>query len=635
MRLCAVPQIEDRFVCIATNNQVVLASLLSSYFCEKDVYFPVFEFPSIDTPYSASSDFGKDGYFGRVLGDRAAHKINNALARIQPKVILLLGLTETEQGYLRALLPSKMLTVINGIEEIRRLLPFEQPHDSIACRPSQIIEGLLHAKFSRKSLIVDGSAPLLSPKHLHAGGGILVIENGGNVDDVSAINYAFAVNADVVLVPSIERQEIRDLPRIIDAWSKDNSHHAYNKVKRTISKRLRGIDFPRYSFATFFTRGFPYGFIVDNLVEEHDPMTFDSALLFSPQLFPIEETDEILKILDNNSFTVKALLGKDATVTHLSNYGGFYPFDIMHICAHGGETNGYFVIQQFTDRNGVEHTFEFYEVVGFTPTDGEMVQVMRKAIFKAFDGFPWMSKPLKSFPHYVFEDMIKALKSNRHGVTRKATDYPIALSCHIQCHDSIHQGTFQSLAGYGHPVVFNNTCSSSHELAVSFIHAGARSYIGTLWSIGNDTANLAATAFYRETVQHGNLLSAFDAMNDAIRNKKYQHVYIFWGLHFSSLPKPSRKSDAKLLKALANSYSSLLEKIKTTPDPEVKHNTIPIAKFVAMEIAENFSKEQLDKIRDLAFPAVEDSERTSPAITEDHFSRGITEIEVTSEGRFR
>ncbi len=647
------PRIDSRYACIATNTNVVLAAVISSYFQEAGVYFPVFEFPSIDTPHLPSSEFGKDGYFGRVIGSRAAHHINNALARIQPESILLLGLTETEKSYLYALLPSGILIEINAIEDISRRLPFASAaKDSFLCRSSQIIEGLLLAKFAHKYLTLDESAPPLSTKHLHGGSGILVIENGREVNDVAAINYAFAINADVVLVPPIDRQQIRSLPQQLRAWSSDHSHHSYEEVRRLISKRIKGVNFLQYKFATFFTTGLPYGliinnvvpcshvlkeldsgvFIANNLVEEHDPMTFDSALLFSPQRFPLEETDDIFRTLNNSNYTVKLLVGRDATVKRLDNYGSFFPFDILHICSHGGETDGYFVTQEFTDREGNRHRCEFYEVVGFAPTGGEMVMVTRKMIFKTLDGFPWMSSPLKSIPHYVFEDMMKALKSDRvAGLVRVRVTSPIALSCHIDCYDSIHQGEFQSLAGVGHPIVFNNTCASSHELAASFVGAGARSYIGTLWSVGNETAKRAATVFYEEAIRQGNLLAAYFAMNQSISNKKYQNVYILWGLHFSSFPKPSKKSDAKIFQALVTDYFRWLKKIQTTPDLEVKQNSMRIAAFLSEEIARNFSQDRLDEIANFDPKTLEDYERTFPALAEDDFSRGLMELEITSQ----
>jgi hypothetical protein len=359
---------------------------VSSYVHDCGVYLPVFEFPAIDVPYSPSSDFGEDGYLGRIMGDRAAHEINNCLARIQPKHILLLGMTEMEKSYLRALLPSQKLIEIDTLTEVPALLPFSVPKaDPVRCRSSQVIEGLLLAKFSQRPLVIEQEAALLPEKSMHAGDGILLVENDRDIHDVAAINYAFAVNADVVLVPALDKNQVRSLPRQLQAWSKDKSHHEFEWAKRAASKRLKGINFADYKFATFFTKGLPYGvfiknvvpcshvmkeldcglFITNALIEEHAGGECDSALVFSPELFDSEETADISKILDDGDYTVTQLLGKNATVKQLTNYGGYFPYDIMHICAHGGETDGYFVIQEFTDRDGKPHSFDYYEVVGF------------------------------------------------------------------------------------------------------------------------------------------------------------------------------------------------------------------------------------------------------------------------------
>ena len=109
-----LPQIETRCVCIATHGQAALAALVSSHLSESGVYFPVFEFPSVDVPYSPSSDFGKDGYLARIMGDRAAHEINNSLARLQPDSILLVGMTENQKSYLHPLLPTEKLVELNS-----------------------------------------------------------------------------------------------------------------------------------------------------------------------------------------------------------------------------------------------------------------------------------------------------------------------------------------------------------------------------------------------------------------------------------------------------------------------------------------------------------------------------------------
>jgi hypothetical protein len=496
--------------------------------------------------------------------------------------------------------------------------------------------------------MIDESAPLLPVKHLHGGDGVLLIENDASVPDVAAINYGFAINADIALVPAIDKSHVRSLPRQLETWSKDKSHHEFAWAKRAASKRLREVNFATYKFATFFTKDLPYGLFIGNvipcshvmkeldcgllitnaLIEEHAPIGLASAIVFSPELFASEETEDISKLLDANNYTVTSLVGKKATVKQLTNYGSHFPYDLMHICAHGGETDGYFAVQEFTDRNGKSHKLEFYEVVGFSPTEGDMVKVHRKLIFKSFDGFPWMSPPLKSYPSYVFDDMMVAMRLDpENKVLRVPFKSKIALSCHIQCADSIHQGEFHGLAGFGHPFVFNNTCSSSHEIAAMIIRAGARSYIGTLWSVGNETAKRAAKVFYEDLVQQGNLLSAFFTMNEAVINKQYKNVYIFWGLHLSTLPKASAKSDAKILADLIGLYLSWIKKVQTSPDPEVRHNSIPIARFLADEIVRRFTPERLKKIKSFDPTKLDEEERAAPQ-ADDNFSRGVNEIEI-------
>jgi hypothetical protein len=106
----------------------------------------------------------------------------------------------------------------------------------------------------------------------------------------------------------------------------------------------------------------------------------------------------------------------------------------------------------------------------------------------------------------------------------------------IRCHDGLHQGAFQTLADLGRPLVFNNTCSSSHELAPIFISAGARAYLGTLWDVGNTAAVQAAKTFYTNVMKDQNLLAAFYDMVQLPTRSKDANVYILWGLPANHQP---------------------------------------------------------------------------------------------------
>ena len=224
-----------------------------------------------------------------------------------------------------------------------------------------------------------------------------------------------------------------------------------------------------------------------------------------------------------------------------------------------------------------------------------------------------MSEPLNEFPKYIFEDLMKAIKEDSlDGVVRAPHRSPIALSCHIECHRSIHQGHFGQLAGFGSPIVFSNTCSSSHELAVNFLSAGARGYIGTLWKVGNEEAKQAAIAFYRSVFQEHNVLLAFHGMLQSIESTKYANVYVYWGFHFSTLNVPSEAHESTILEALMFLWNLWLRKVATTKDEVVRRNALPILRFLAHEILAEIEDKGIKPPEDFDEGAVSNLERSLP-----------------------
>ena len=110
--------------------------------CVTDNYVAFFEFPSLDYPYTGSTDFGTDGYIARAMGERVATRINNALARIQPEMIVFLGLTELDRGYLTARLPNENVIDLKSATQIRSVLGIDPNFaGEVACRPTRVIRG--------------------------------------------------------------------------------------------------------------------------------------------------------------------------------------------------------------------------------------------------------------------------------------------------------------------------------------------------------------------------------------------------------------------------------------------------------------------------------------------------------------
>ena len=427
-----IPSVEDRCVCIATEAGLPLAAIISSYFNSPCRYFAVFEFPTLAFPYTGASDEKSDGYFAHIVGDKAAGEINNALARIQPKHILLAGVTEIEQTYLRVRLPEERLVVVADISHfLSEFGSMVDESEIVICKPAQIAEGLLVAKFSNRRLRIENNAPDLPQEEREDRAGLIVLEAGQDLHDVAAINFATAANLDVVLIPPVARETVRAIPEMLAKWSNDHSHHEYKPFERQTLRPLRHVNFQRYELQ-YFMQGIPYGlllknvipfthvlrqidsgiFIANNLMDDDNPRAFGSSLHFSPHFFPSEETDEVIKIFAENNFVTKALVDEEATARNLSDFAGYYPDDVLHICSHGGETGGYFVVQTFTDREGKEHRVECYQVIQIDPVNGKVAKLTRKMIYHRFDGHKWGSPRLYEIPQYVFIDMNAAMREN-------------------------------------------------------------------------------------------------------------------------------------------------------------------------------------------------------------------------------
>lgn len=610
------PEIEKKAICITQNP--TLGGVISSYFNNPNTYFSTFYFPDVATFYKEGVNFNEDNFLSNVIGNEAAILINNAIARLKPDYIVLAGLDKKQKSFFR-FVPSKRRIDIDCFGEMEEKLKIfnKNFNGELHCNKKNILNYLIKAKRTNKKLIYDENSTGASlDGEDKVKDNIVIVEDKNDIFSVMAVNYAFAVNAKVFLVEPTSKGKVYDVQRDIYKWKKERDNNAYKNIEKEINKRVGCIDFSKYKYATFFTEGLPYSLILKNVIpmsyvwREHREdffifnsiffenfSPFNSAVVFSPEEFSDEETKKVIEILKNNKFFVKELVNVNATVNNFGNYIEHYPYDILHICSHGGETDGYYLIEKFKDREGLEHTVEYEEIVGFAPVPGkELIAVHRKAIFRKFDGYQWMSPELKAqnIPKYVFEDMRKNLFNGEMGkeALRTRVNSPIINSCHIKCYDSIHQGMFRVLASHNSPVIFNNTCVSWYEIASFFIYGGCRGYIGTLWSIKNYTAKNAAILFYGSFLNE-TVLQSFFKMLKQIECSKDSDIYIYWGFPFTKIRPPQKFGKERVLEELLSSSFRWFLKIKSTKSSEVKKNSVAIFKFVAEEVMNHFGKDDV------------------------------------------
>ena len=326
--------------------------------------------------------------------------------------------------------------------------------------------------------------------------------------------------------------------------------------------------------------------------------TEDSAVVFSPTFFEDEETDKLCKLFADNKYYLRALIGRDASVANLDFSVQFFPYDILHICSHGGEVDGYEMTDTFVDRDGNEHIVKFEEVVGCAPVPGndEIVQVTRKAFPRNLDGLDWNSPELESqqIPSHVFTGMWDCILKCK-GKRKKKKQ--IEMSCHIACVDTIHQGQFHTIANHGAPLVFNNACWSWSEVASFFLDSGARGYVGTLWAIDNQAAVLAAERFY-QSLFSDTVLAALHGAIKTIEGTESSNIYIYWGLHFTRfIPNLDCEANKRHVREeLILSAIHWVDKIESTRSVEVKRNSMKVLNAVLGELRTNFAGDDVTQL---------------------------------------
>lgn len=615
-----VPLINNQCVCVVDRNRQDLAAVISSHFQLVGAYFPLFECPNITATAIEGEDPVDEHVISRARGREFNTMVHNALVRFSGcEYLILAGLSAEQKSYLKFAKHYKVIE-LDDLETTNRLIASISNTENLPefrCRQENCLEGLILARDAGARLVLTPDAEDVKTE-LKKKEGLIIFENDDSVGAVIAINYAFAVNANVLMVAGLVEDESKVIQRDIECW-KAGDINGYKAIVARVDKRISNIDINNYAYCTFFTEGLPYSlvlgnripfsyvninlhpdlFVVNNILF-NDGAHYNGAVIFSPLFFPDEETDVIIDVLTKNEFFCKTLLGKTATVRNLDYHLKEYPYDVLHICSHGGEVDGYEVQEEFIDRNGDKHIIEYDEVVGFAPEPGvDMIVVTSKQIFKKLDGMTWASKELKDkYGHDVFVDMQQSMRANfnKRSLTRKKKSR-VPLSCAIKCSDSIHQGMFQTLSAHSSPLVFNNTCWSWFQIAESFLYGGARTYIGTLWGVDNHVASGMAKKFY-ENIFNSSILESFHEAAKTGDGTDSENIYIFWGLHFSTLKTGESIADSrkKIFRTLLKSFYMWKEKAESSQDDHVQKVSLELSKWIETEMRTNF---KFDDMRDL------------------------------------
>jgi hypothetical protein len=492
--------------------------------------------------------------------------------------VILVGLTPVAIETFRRIQPGLKLITIDSVDEWDGVLPnigIPIPHDATICSPDEVMWGLLLAKkLGHRLQVVSGSASIKGRVEGDRASGrhCIMVDDMEGVIPVIVANYAFAIGADVRSLPRVEFDEIDSIYDGIQERANKADPNRRSRAGAYIDRQgarfASGIDTRGFAFITFVTRGVPYGYFLPHLPSTHlysyldlgrhvaDSIYYSSivrdtrlALVVDPGFFADSESTDVTASLRARRIKVKELRGATATRRNVEHYIRYYPYDLLYICTHAGELReGKRLTVEFATADGrrhflvvdVTHTFVPSEA---SPGEEPKIEVMKFTRFVELDGVAWTDdhgkerigagEIIKEFTDLQEKDWKVAHSQDTDTIRDfpviEATDGPISLV-----------SEYFGGGGLARPIIFNNACSSLHNLSTWCVIAGVRGYIGTLATVEDRVAKEVGLVFFRSLIDEVSLPVLLQKVQDRLIPNAQNRVYVHFGCHFNTIRRPRR-----------------------------------------------------------------------------------------------
>lgn len=598
MEIFDSPLLRNDFVIVANVEASDLAAQVISFLFNAGQYLPFFCFHKVDVAQGVPIADPDIYAIQRRRSEHFSVFLNNVLAENKGcENLIYIGLTHEQRSYLGVERHFNLFE-INDLADVANYLSGFAFYkgEAIVCGKEQIALGLTVAlKENRLLQIGDFNDQLAMPELSERG--VVIIESEDNISDILAVNYACSISASVHFVETLKKYEKDEVLHLLEAWSAGDGG-AVEKVKEKLHKRIAAIDFSVRDFATCFTTGLPYGlvitsvpvsqvhlnyrpdfFIFNALINEKLKMAGSAVIFSTPEFDADGEATKLSALLEFENMYQRKLLGEAATSYNLKNTIENYPFDLLHICSHGGRVHGTRCLVEFKDKEGTSHTIEFDHVLGIHLTPYEDMHPIESIYyFRKFNGLVWRSKELmaKEYPQELYAIIEKeisiAFDKKKVKTLDKLESVPNTNA--IVCSSFNYLGNFSQIGGQEcHPVIFNNSCWSWIRISNNFLVAGARGYIGTIRDVGNSVAVKFSELFYDAAFYKGTVVqSVHHALNQAIPDGE-ENLYIYWGFHFTTLKNRDRieVNKTRVLQNLGQSKRTWYRKLseKAGGDPKL------------------------------------------------------------------
>jgi hypothetical protein len=497
------PPISDQFIIADDAN---LAAQLSCALSQPGIYLPVCDGPRMQRP-------------DRNLEVLRRH---NAVGRARANFTYMAGLPDAAFDAMRQSLNSGRAIPcfrVSSSRDIASLVPASGTREAIIWGRDRIAVGLLKALRSRQNIVFeDRPSPYewVPSKCEH----MVVCEEGEELSQVIAANYAFALNAGLFLIPEVHQERADEL---LEGFY--NLQDQRDVAPAEMQARLRlellnlcgSVPVPDVGSITFVGK-LPFGFAYPEYPTTHlfeypdlgcavvNGFSADQqrrpgtgvVILVDPGTTPAPEIQSAIDLLAQRRAFIRVYQGPAANVRHISEMLEHFPYDLLIISTHCGDSSGYRWTFEFTDSEGLHRTVVTDVAVDFEHTeDPEILKVGHFFRFISVDGVDWTDRVVKSKFNVgnVIRDFNERLNDGpgKFEPTKKKTVGRVVGSSAMMMSDSNLIFAQHAMANMGTPIVINNACLSWHRLASNMMYAGTRAYVGTLFPVLSSEASDVVT----------------------------------------------------------------------------------------------------------------------------------------------
>ena len=235
-------------------------------------------------------------------------------------------------------------------------------------------------------------------------GHLVVCEDGEELAQVIAANYAFSIDAGLHLIPSVSQERADDLLQsFYEVYGRDTARSPSEAQQRIIEELIAicgPLPVPDGGSVTFVGQ-LPYGFaypkhpsshlfhypdlgcaMVNGFAAEQEGTPGTGVVtLVDPGTTPAPEMQAVVQLLRPRGAFIRAYQSKAANVRNISEMFEHFPFDLLIFATHCGDSSGHRWTYEFTDSENIHRT-----LITFDPAAGDAGDCLQPCFPSAISG---------------------------------------------------------------------------------------------------------------------------------------------------------------------------------------------------------------------------------------------------------